>query len=126
MYIQTDGKGNVIGSAATRQPWTLETEFPDGCLDGIKHPMLVDGKIIENQDMNTADAAVEMAEASYSYARARAQAYVQAFSKDPKQNPVDALGHVVDAILSHIAGDSMSLNEIQAKRAEIKMEHPKE
>lgn len=64
-------------------------------------------------------------ETAYSYARARAQAYVHAFSKDPNQNAIDALGHVVDAILSHIAGDSTDLAVIQTNRAQIKQANPK-
>jgi hypothetical protein len=64
-------------------------------------------------------------ESAYAYARVRAQAYVHAFSKDQNQNAIDALGHVVDAILSHIAGDSAALTAIQTKRAQIKQANPK-
>ncbi len=64
-------------------------------------------------------------ETAYAYARKRAQAYVQNFSKDPNPNPVDALGHVVDAILAHLSGDATALTAILAKRAEIKAANPK-
>lgn len=64
-------------------------------------------------------------ETTYAYARARAQAYVQNFSKDPKPNPVDVLGHVVDAILAHLSGDVNALTAILEKRAEIKAANPK-
>ncbi len=65
-------------------------------------------------------------ETAYSYARARSQAYVQTFSRDPSPNAIDALGHVVDAIISKLVdNDSAPLNAIATKRAEIKAANPK-
>lgn len=65
------------------------------------------------------------AEAGYAYARARRLAYVTAFSKAPAPEPIDAIGHVLDAIIDHIEGDPTALDAIRAQRTQIKQEHPK-
>lgn len=62
---------------------------------------------------------------AYQYARGRMAEYIAEFSKAPDKNAIDAIGHVLDAILSDKEGDSTALLDILAKRAEIKARHPK-
>lgn len=97
--------------------------WPQEGMDLLPEDSPVVKKALADKANADADAAVRLE--AYGYARARGAAYIQAFSKDPNPNAVDALGHVIDAILSHIAGDSAALTAIQTKRAQIKRANPK-
>lgn len=124
MFITTDSAGHITGRYNTKQPGLNCIEVTAEQLAAVAYPKWdkTAKKIVNDADAH----AVADAEQAYGYARARAQAYVAAFSKEPaKKNPVDAIGHVLDAILSHFEGDDTALNAILAKRAEIKQANPK-
>ncbi len=97
--------------------------WPQEGMDLLPEDSPVVKKALADKANADADAAVRLE--AYGYARARAAAYIQAFGKDPSPSAADAMGHVLDAILSHFAGDSTDLMAIQAKRSEIKAAHPK-
>lgn len=118
MWITVDTAGKITGRFLNKQSGKSCIEVEKADIDAVPFPKWnKTTKKIVNDDASP--------EAAYAYARARGAAYIQAFSKDPRPNPTDALGHVVDAILSHLAGDSAALNAIHAKRAEIKAANPK-
>jgi len=119
MWITVDTSGKITGRFLNKQEDKNCIEVEQSDLDAVPFPKWnkTTKKIVND------DASPEFA---YAYARARAAAYIQAFSKDPRQNPTDALGHVVDAILSKlIDNDPAPLNAIATKRAEIKAANPK-
>lgn len=127
MWITVNASGTITGRYTEKQEGLNCIEVEQADLSAVSFPKWdkTKKKIVNDAAAQKAADDAASAETAYAYARARAQAYIQAFSKDPKQNPVDALGHVVDAILSHLAGDSTALNAIQTKRAEIKAANPK-
>jgi hypothetical protein len=111
LYELADGK--IVGRYAQAQPGkTLLAETNNAVKAALAQ--------------EAADAAaLAQAEAAYEYARGRKQEYVAAFSKAPKPDPIDAIGHVLDAILADKEGDSTALLAILAERAAIKARHPK-
>lgn len=118
MWVTVDNSGKITGRFLNKQEGKNCIEVERSALDAVPYPKWnKTSKTIVNDDASP--------EAAYAYARARAAAYVKAFSKAPVPNPVDAIGHVLDAVLSHLAGDSTALNAIQTKRAEIKAANPK-
>lgn len=124
MFITVDSNGKITGRYAQKQECMDCIEVTDDQLASVPYPKWdkTEKKIINAAD----DQAAADAEQAYNYARARARAYVSHFSKEPsRKNPIDAIGHVLDAILSHFAGDSTALDAIQTKRAEIKAARPK-
>ncbi len=126
MFISITPSGQITGIYQVRQTDT-DIEVSKEALQAFPFPRWDKGnKRLINDSAAEADA-LERAqtESAYEYARNRAQAYTREFSKDPRPNPVDALGHVVDAILSHISGDPAPLEAILQKRATIKAENPK-
>ena len=124
MWITVDNSGKITGRFRQKQEGLGCIEVTDEQLASVAYPKW---DKTAKQIVNDADAqAAADAEQAYGYARARAQAYVAAFSKEPaKKNPVDAIGHVLDAILSHFEGDDTALNAVLTKRAEIKQANPK-
>lgn len=127
MFITTDTSGKITGRYAVKQAGLNCIEVEQADLDAVAFPKWnkTTKQIVNDTAAQAAAEQTALNETAYAYARARALEYVQNFSKDPRPNPVDALGHVVDSILSHLAGDSTALNAIQAKRAEIKAANPK-
>lgn len=123
MFITVDSSGKITGRYNSKQPGLNCIEVERSDLESVQFPKWDKVKKQIANDAN-AQAVFDSGEA-YGYARARGQAYVKAYSKDPKPNQMDAIGHVLDAILSHLAGDSSALDAIQTKRAEIKAAHPK-
>lgn len=124
MWITIDASGKITGRFRQKQEGLGCIEVTDEQLASVAYPKWdkTAKKIVNDADAQ----AVADAEQAYGYARARAQAYVAAFSKAPKPNAEDAMGHVIDAILSKlIDGDSTALDAIAAKRAEIKAANPK-
>lgn len=128
MFITADTAGRITGRYANKQAGLNCIEVEKADLDAVQFPKWdkTKKKIVNDAAAQSAADQAAIDEAAYQYARARAQAYVQNFSKDPRQNPVDALGHVLDAILSKlIDNDPAPLNAIATKRAEIKAANPK-
>lgn len=58
-----------------------------------------------------------------SYREKRADAYARELS--PEGTTLNAIGDTLDAILSHLAGDSMKLNTLLPKIQDIKARYPK-
>lgn len=127
MWITADTNGQITGRFAQKQEGHNCIEVDKADLDAVTFPKYdrKTNKIVNDAAAQAAAEASHALDTAYAYARARGHAYVQAFSKDPKPNQMDAIGHVLDAILSHFAGDSTALDAIQTKRAEIKAAHPK-
>jgi hypothetical protein len=68
------------------------------------------------------------AEAAYAYARGRKAEYVAAFSKAPKPDPIDAIGHFCDrvmTILTEIAPTNPNVIALASEISAIKARHPK-
>ena len=65
------------------------------------------------------------AKAAYLYAKNRMREYIAEFSKDPDKNVVDAIGHVLDALVDAFYGDAAALDMIKEKRDAIKARNPK-
>lgn len=128
MFITADTAGTITGRYANKQADLNCIEVEKADLDAVPFPKWDKTKkrIVNDASAQSAADQAAIDDASYSYARARALAYVQNFSKDPNPNPTDALGHVVDAILAKLLdNDPEPLNAIATKRAEIKAANPK-
>lgn len=127
MWITVDKAGAITGRYNQKQPEMGCIEVAPEDLSSVPFPKWDKTKKAIVNDASaqaTADAGTK-AEHDYAYARARAKAYVSAFSRDPKQNAIDAIGHVLDAILSAQEGDTAALTEILKQRSSIKAANPK-
>ena len=127
MFIAVDSSGKITGRYKVKQNGISCIEVLQEDLEAVQFPKWDKAnKVIINDAAAQAAADQEAAqEAAYQYARARAQAYVSAFSRDPKKNAIDAIGHVIDAILSAQEGDTAALMRILKQRAVIKAANPK-
>lgn len=127
MWITVDKAGAITGRYMQKQPEMGCIEVTAEDIASVPFPKWEKTKkaIVNDTKAQAEFDAGAKAEQDYAYARARAQAYVAAFSKDQKPNPVDAIGHVLDAILAFHGGDTNALTEILNQRSAIKAANPK-
>lgn len=114
LYELLDGR--IIGRYAQQQPG--KTLLPE------THASVKTALAQEEADA----AALAQAEAAYEYARGRKAEYVVAFSKAPKPDPIDAIGHFCDrvmTILTEIAPTNPNVIALASEISAIKARHPK-